>query len=402
MLRAPNSSYPAGPKRWSSWGLGGLVAMAFVGSGATALRSVTTYALLQVAVPKIAAARSLSQKPVLTAQALTPELRHRGYNECNPYDFVGLGPYAPYRKLRVGRIAIPQKGGHTKDFGYDVLVHFHGQTAMRMTLAQVARGVAFVGIDLGIASGPYQDAFASPEAWPALKRSIESALKAQSGDPRAHIRHIALTAWSAGYGAVNEILKHDKAGIDAVVLLDGLHAAWDPTHTSHTTGNDVTAGPIAPTLEFAKMALKGEKIFVFSHSEVDPVTYPSTRLTADMLMRELGIKRHPVSNSSSDKFGLYGTVDTRGVHIWSYHGGDKAAHCTHLTHIDRAVRDILEPAWHTPAMDRNVPPTPAPKLGPAPAPSSQGEPEVKNCARPSDAEGKSAASEFRLSKVPAG
>lgn len=377
MEPAPNSNFPSGPKRWSAWGLGGLVAMAFVGSGATALRSVTTYALLEVAAPKIAAARSLSQRSVLTAQALTPELRHRGYNECNPYDFVGLGPYAPYRKLRVGRIAIPQKGGHTKDFGYDVVVHFHGQTAMRMTLAQVARGVAFVGIDLGIASGAYSDAFAAPEAWPQLKRSIESALRAQSGDSRAHIRHVALTAWSAGYGAINEILKHDKDGIDAVVLLDGLHAAWDPTHANRATGADVTAGPIAPTLEFAKLALKGQKIFVFSHSEVDPVTYPSTRLTADMFLRELGLKRHNVS-SGSDQFGLYGTVDTRGVHIWSYRGGDKPAHCTHLAHIDRAVRDILEPAWHTPAMDRNVPMTPAPKLGPAPTSNGQGEPEASN------------------------
>jgi hypothetical protein len=341
--------------------------MALATCGATALNSVTTYALLEVAAPRIAAARSLPRAPVLTAKQLTPELRKRGYNECNPYDFVGLGPYAPYRKLRVGRIAIPQKGGHTKDFGYDVIVHFHGQTAMRMTLAQVARGVAFVGIDLGIASGPYQDAFASPEAWPLLKKSIESALKAQSGDDRAHIRHLGLTAWSAGYGAVNEILKHHTSEVDAVVLLDGLHAAWDPKHNSHSSGADVIAGPVAPTLEFAKMALKGEKIFVFSHSEVDPVTYPSTRLTADMLMRELGLKRRAVHETPSDKFGLYGTLDTRGVHIWSYRGNDKPAHCTHLTHIDRAVRDLLEPAWRTPAMDRNVPMTPAPKLGPPPA-----------------------------------
>jgi hypothetical protein len=363
--------------------------MAFVGSGATAARSVTTYALLEVAVPKIAAARSMAQRSVLTAQPLTPELRHRGYNECYPYDFVGLGPYAPYRKLRVGRIAIPQKGGHTKDFGYDVIVHFHGQTAMRMTLAQVARGVAFAGIDLGMASGAYSDAFAARDAWPQLKRSIESALKAQSGDPRAHVRHVALTAWSAGYGAVNEILKHNSDDIDAVVLLDGLHAGWDPAHTSHTTGNDVIAGAVGPTLEFAKLALKGEKIFVFSHSEVDPVTYPSTRLTADLFLRELGLKRHPVGDNS-DRFGLYGTVDTRGVHIWSYRGNDKPAHCTHLTHIDRAVRDILEPAWHTPAMDRNVAPTPAPKLGPAPSPSStQAEPEAKNCSSADVSERKS-------------
>lgn len=374
MDRLPTACFKMRSKWWSAWGLGGL-AMAFVGSGATALNSVTTYALLQVAAPRIAAARSAERQPVLTAQALTPELRHRGYNECNPYDFVGLGPYAPYRKLRFGRIAIPQKGGHTKDFGYDVLVHFHGQTAMRMTLAQVARGVAFVGIDLGIASGPYSTAFASPDAWSQLKHSIESALKAQSGDSRAHIRHLALTAWSAGYGAVNEILKYDKDGVDAVVLLDGLHASWDPKHTNHTTGADVIPGPIAPTLEFAKMAQRGEKIFVFSHSEVNPVTYPSTRLTADMLLHELGLKRHATSHSV-DRFGLYGAVDTRGLHIWSYRGGDRAAHCTHLTHIDRAVRDILEPAWRTPAMDRTVPATPAPKLGPAPTPN---EPEANNC-----------------------
>jgi len=354
--------------------------MALATCGATALNSVTTYALLEVAAPRIAAARSLPKAPVLTAKPLTPELRKRGYAECNPYDFVGLGPYAPYRKLRVGRIAIPQKGGHTKDYGYDVIVHFHGQTAMRMTLAQVARGVAFVGIDLGIASGPYSDAFASREAWPLLRKSIESALKAQSGDSRAHIRHLGLTAWSAGYGAVNEILKFHKAEVDAVVLLDGLHAAWDPAHNSHSTGSDVIAGPVAPTLEFAKLALKGEKLFVFSHSEVDPVTYPSTRLTADMLMRELGIQRHAVHETAANKFGLYGTVDTKGLHIWSYRGNDKPAHCTHLTHIDRAVRDILEPTWKTPAMDRNVPMTPAPKLGPAPTSSStQSEPEAKNC-----------------------
>jgi len=361
----------SGITRWTAWGHTSVVALALAGSCATALNSVTTYALLEVAAPRIAVARSL-KKPKLVAKALTPELRKRGFGECNPYDFEGLGPYAPYRKLRMGRIAIPQKGGHTKDFGYDVIVHFHGLNAMRMTLTQVARGVTFAGMDLGIASGAYSEPFSSPEMWRAVKRSIESALKAQSGDERAHIRHLALSAWSAGYGAVNEILKYDMKGVDAVVLLDGLHAAWDPKHRNHVTGDDVTAGPVAPTLEFARHALKGEKIFIFSHSEVDPVTYPSTRLTADMFMRELGVKRHAAPRTT-EPFGLYGAVDTKGVHIWSYRGNDKPAHCTHLAHIDRAVRDIIEPAWRTPAMDRNVEPTPGPKLGPA---STQQEPEA--------------------------
>lgn len=313
------------------------------------------------------------QKPEaksLQARELSPELRKRGYSECYPYDFVGLGPYAPYRRLRVGRIAIPQKGGHTEDFGYDVVVHFHGKTAMSMTLAQVARGVAFVGIDLGNGSGPYSDAFASRAEWPLLRADIERALRAQSGSPDAHIRHVALSAWSAGYGAVNEILKYHSGDIDAVVLLDGLHAAWDPRLGKGSRVQNVTAGPIAPTIEYARQAMAGEKLFIFTHSEIDPVAYPSTSLTAQYLTAELGISASVLSpEAASGKgkpFGLVGAVDVGGLHVWSYRGNDKPAHCTHLTHIDRAVRDIIEPAWKTPPMDRDVPNTPAPRLGNAP------------------------------------
>lgn len=296
------------------------------------------------------------------AKSLTDAMRKRGYNECNPYDFVGLGPYAPYRKLSLGRIAIPQKGGHTADYGYDVVVHFHGQTALRTTLAQIAKGVAFVGIDLGLGSGPYSDEFTSRQAWPTLRDSIENALKAQSGSADAHIRHVALSAWSAGYGAVNEILKYHTREIDAVVLLDGLHAAYDQRLPNSYGPNKVVAGPIEPTVEFARLALAGDKIFIFTHSNVDPMLYPSTGHTARFLLDELGLAKQPAP-PSDDPFGLSGAVDVLGFHLWAYRGNDKPAHCSHLTHIDRAVRDILEPAWDTPAMDRSVPPTPAPQLG---------------------------------------
>ena len=296
------------------------------------------------------------------ARTLTDGLRRRGFGECNPYDFVGLGPYSPYRRLRVGRIAIPQQGGHTGDYGYDVVVHFHGQTALRMTLAQVAKGVAFVGIDLGNGSGPYSDEFASRESWPLLRASIENALKEHSGRAEAHIRHVALTAWSAGYGAVNEILKHHTQDIDAVVLLDGLHAARDRQASGGMGQGRVIAGPIAPTVEFARQALAGDKIFIFTHSEVDPVLYPSTGQTAQFLLNELGLVSQPGSELQ-EPFGLRAAVDVQGFHVWSYRGNDKPAHCTHLTHIDRALREVIEPAWDTPAMDRDVPPTPAPQLG---------------------------------------
>jgi hypothetical protein len=251
-----------------------------------------------------------------------------------------------------------------------------------MTLAQIARGVAFVGIDLGNGSGVYSDAFATRASWSLLREDIEHALQAESGHAEAHIRHVALMAWSAGYGAVNEILKYHASTIDAVVLLDGLHAAWDPRIGRGNRVDNVTAGPIAPTVEFARQAAAGEKLFVFTYSEVDPVAYPSTSLTAQYLFKELGVTMKALGEPA-EPFGLLGEVDVLGFHVWSYQGNDKPAHCTHLAHVERAVRDILEPSWDTPAMDRNVPFTPAPRLGPGvPATTAVAAPAVERGDQP--------------------
>ncbi len=345
-----------------------------VAAGAAGMASAAvepqSLTLRRLAVPDLARFLKLPEAPKLYAQSLTEDLRRRGYNECYPYDFVGLGPYAPYRRLRMGRIAIPQKGGHTPDFGYDVLVHFHGQTALRMTLAQIARGVSFVGIDLGNGSGAYSDRFQSPEQWSLLRQSIEGALRAHSGNPQAHIRHVGLMAWSAGYGAVNEILRYHADQIDAVILLDGLHASWDRTVPRRRGTEPVVAGAVAPTFEYARQAARGKGLFVFTHSEVDPVTYPSTARTAQALLGFVGIDSRSVADEALP-FQRTAAADIGGLHVWSYQGNDKAAHCTHLAHVQEAIRDIVEPAWATPAMDRNVPFTPAPKLGPAQVSSNQ-------------------------------
>ena len=118
----------------------------------------------------------------LALEPLTDELRTKGFGECNPHDPLGLGPYALYRTLYVGRILIPQKGGHTGDMGFDVLVHFHGSVAVRKLLVQVARGVVLVLIDKGNGGGPYARALRSPATFPELRRSIEAELRRQSGD----------------------------------------------------------------------------------------------------------------------------------------------------------------------------------------------------------------------------
>jgi len=303
----------------------------------------------------------------LKVKPLTPEQRHRGFNECYLPDPLGLGPYAAYQRppgVIPVRVAIPQEGGHTDDMGFDVVVHFHGGDAVRKQLVQVTRGAVFVAIDLGLFSGPYMNAFMQERRWEQVKRQITRALREQTGDNRAHIRHLALSAWSAGYGAVNEILRRNgDEGIDAVVLLDGMHASQNLQHPTHDNSiESLSSDTLRGIFDFAGRASRGEKIFVLTHSNIVPPGYASVRQSADLLLHELGLQREQRDRTSGLMHQLT-AVDHEGFHVWGYEGRDKEAHCAHTTMLGPIVRDVLEPEWNTPKMNRDVPPTPAPKLG---------------------------------------
>jgi hypothetical protein len=350
------------------------------------------------------------EPPRLQAAPLTDALRARGHHECNPHDPIGLGPYSRYHNVALGgHMLIPQRGGHTDEMGYDVLLHFHGHEALRKTLVQVSRGVVFVGFDKGLGSGAYSRAFAAPKSLRRVLDSVRARLVEYTGDSRAHVRRVALSAWSAGYGAVNEILKYAPSSVDAVVLLDGLHAGWDPSRPHARGVTAVSGAAIAPTLRYAARAQGGEGSFVFTHSEVDPVTYPSTELTAGYLLAEIGLEpvsvaprveaprelelvahrsaappellpgpAPPVSDAAgapvAQPYPMRSRVDVAGLHVWGYAGADQRAHCSHIAHISRVLSDVLERTWQTPRMDRDVPFQQAPKLGSAPKPADTAEP----------------------------
>lgn len=289
---------------------------------------------------------------------LTEELRAKGFSECNPHDPLGLGPYAPFRPLSLGRILIPQKGGHTPDFGYDVLVHFHGADAVRKLLVQTARGVVLVLVDKGLGGGaPYTRALGTKFMFPLLRTSIAKALEAHSGSEQAHIRHLAVSSWSAGTVAVSKLLQQEQEGIDALIILDGLHGAWMLGAPRVQKLDSLDARYLTRELAFAKRALAGDALFVLTYSSVVP-TFPSTATTAQLLLRELGLQ--PTTLEPSTDYGQTSTVDVKGLHVWGFQGKDQPGHCAQLFLMPRIVGELLEPAWNTPAMDRSVPPTPHP------------------------------------------
>ncbi len=308
-----------------------------------------------LALPRIPKELPGSRK-LLKLEPLTPALRQKGFHECNPHDPLGLGPYAPYERLSLGRALIPQKGGHTPDMGFDVLIHFHGGEAVRKALVQVTRGLTLVTVDLGMGGGGYSRMLGAPSTFPHLLMSIENALKRKTGDSRAHIRHLALSSWSAGSVAINKILEQHPTGIDAVIILDGMHAGYKPNVRKVPELGNLEVAFIKPALEQARCAARGETIFVVTHSQIDPVSYPGTNISADLLLDQLGLKRKKL-DPGNDPFGQVSAVDVKGLHVWGFRGGNEPAHCIHLSLIGRIANDILERQWNTPPMDRTVKPT---------------------------------------------
>ena len=132
------------PRRGSRWPIHllGFTAASCVALGGGAVSraafepapAVARTAIVPPALPRVLEVPKRTE-PRLEAKPITRELRQRGYHECYPPDPMGLGPYAPMRNLSTGHVYVPQRGGHTEDMGFDVLVHFHGLDPIRKDLS---------------------------------------------------------------------------------------------------------------------------------------------------------------------------------------------------------------------------------------------------------------------------
>ena len=180
-----------------------------------------------------------------------------------------------------------------------IFVHFHGATWVPEVAAARVGGTAVISVQIGAGSSAYAKPFGDPQLF---RRLIAEAEK-KAG---ATFAPITLTAWSAGYGAVREILKvpENYARVDRVLLIDGLH-------TGYVDGKPGTGASLSSTLEtdnldiflkFAREAVAGRKQMIITHSEIFPGTFASTTETTDWLLSELHLTRKPVV-----KWGPMGT-----------------------------------------------------------------------------------------------
>lgn len=188
-------------------------------------------------------------------------------------------------KLELGELFLP--AGWKAGKGATVLFFFHGGTWLPEVAAARNR-LAAVSIQGGAGSGAYARLFEDPQRFRKLLEEAE-------GKAGAHFARVLLGGWSAGCGAIRQILQTPAsyARVDGVLLIDGIHTGYSegkpgPLESKIETGN------LQIWLQLARDAMAGTKRMVVTHSEIFPGTFASTTETADYLVSQLGMQVHPV------------------------------------------------------------------------------------------------------------
>jgi hypothetical protein len=216
---------------------------------------------------------------------------------------------------------------------YDVVLHFHGAHPYLKDLAEKAQLHAVVVVyNAGNGAERYAQAFQAGGILPSLLKQVAMAVAPLCGGASAKPRRIALSAWSAGYGATEKLITRaeDRDRIDAVLLADGLHAGFADTFRRQFAPNALQA-----FRDFGELAKRGEKLFAITHSSIGTDGYASTTECSKLLLKALNVPvEGELVSGKAGEFSIEGSS-----------GDDKAAHITQFRQMDRALYSKLRARW---------------------------------------------------------
>jgi hypothetical protein len=241
-----------------------------------------------------------------------------------------------------------------------LLIHFHGASwLVEQHVARYLPRAALITVNLGAGSSAYRKPFEQPETFQNLLTEASETLGCKRG-----WASITLSGFSAGYGAVREILRRPEyfALVNNVLLLDGMHASYSPEGKLLADGGTIQASDIEVFVNFARAAVAGgrvassrggrgssprvskgvfskgvfnkddagRKTFVVTHSEIFPGAYASTTECADYLLTQLSLKRNPKLVKAPMGMQQLSAVDAGGFHLRGYAGNSAPDHIDFL------------------------------------------------------------------------
>ncbi len=254
-------------------------------------------------------------------------------------------------QTRAGKVILLPEDCFAGESEYDLVVHFHGvHTALEPALSVSGLRAAMLITTDGIGAEVYANKYQFEHSLPTMVAGVERAINERCPERSRTVRRIALSAWSAGYGAISRILrwKENFDRVDAVLLADGLHAPY-------TAGGTIHDSSMKHFLAYAQRATEGKALFALTHTAIVTPGYASTTETADFLLRRLGVRR-----TLEDSVGPRRTMrrlyhaDGGDFHVQGYGGDDPAAHAAHQHALGETLLPLLASYWQTvPASGRS-------------------------------------------------
>lgn len=223
----------------------------------------------------------------------------------------------------------------------DVIFHFHGDPATYRNNAKYAGlNAIIVTVNYGGLSSAYQTPFQNnTNLFNTLMSETLTRVRQQTDFADNLVwDKVGVSSFSAGYGAVREILKSPAYynEIDSILASDTIYAGF----VSYPSNLSLIGSQMTDWRRFASDAKNGSKWFFVSHSQVDPVTYASTVLTANDLMSAVGVSPQSVNYNGLGTLNFYRRATTGNFKVLGATGADGDSHLEHLRYIGEYLREM--------------------------------------------------------------
>jgi hypothetical protein len=219
----------------------------------------------------------------------------------------------------------------------DVLVHFHGDPQTVWNNAKYAElNTIVLTVNYSGLSSVYTTPFSNSSLFQSILDEALAKVR-QQADVQDTLEwdQLGVSSFSAGYGAVREILKSAsyRNQIDGLLAADSLYAS---------TAGDGTPldSQMADYKTFATLAKNGQKTFLFTHPQVPTPGYESTGETGDELLQHLGLTATPANANGLGTLHFYRRAESGNFKLWGASGADGDAHLEHLRYIGEFFKQL--------------------------------------------------------------
>jgi hypothetical protein len=273
------------------------------------------------ATPRAGAGDWVKARPAF--QYSRPAAERGGIEPCSPQKFDRTA-YEEWVPLLQGHFSAPRALQLDEQGHFDLVIHLNGDGPVQRELIRSGQPLVLYTLTIS-ASRSYAPLFSSPYLLDAIVAGIEKNLSERAGRP-ASVGRIALSAWSAGFVGVGAALGQPKIkdvrNIDAVILIDGLHAPRNDRSSFKAQ--------LQPFVDYAVRAAAKERFMFVSHSSIDPPNFASTSECAHYLVSSLAGRPQPVRRLDTMGLELIEFFSKGDLHVRGYAGNDKADHCAQL------------------------------------------------------------------------